>query len=206
MLPSFGPRLQVLWDFLGRWVDYAIIVKRDDLLDLNDALQHPGRVVAVDISTDLPEEGDVDLVAPLEGFLEAVSTGNALIVSGEFSTRACLECSRCSSPLEIDIQFEIDEQFPVVGVASSLSSQDFAKVADEEPFPLFDENHLMVEALLRQGLLLAMPVQTLCANGWDQPCPVADAQVEAVRKRVDTGRPEFSKLEELLGANREAEA
>jgi len=50
-------------------------MKRDDLLDLNDILQHPGRKLEVDISTELPEEEDIDLVKPLEGYLEAVSTG-----------------------------------------------------------------------------------------------------------------------------------
>ena len=193
-----GASTQPFWDLLNSEVHSIHIVKRDDLLDLNDALQHPGRVVAVDISTELPEEADVDLVAPLEGFLEAVSTGNALIVTGEFTTRVVLECARCSAPIETEVTFEIDEQFPVVGVASSLSSQDFAKVADDEPFPLFEENNLIVEDLLRQGLLLALPVQTLCEHGWDNPCPVADAQIEANRRRIEAGHPGLLMLENLL--------
>jgi uncharacterized metal-binding protein YceD (DUF177 family) len=176
---------------------------RDDLLDLNDVLQHPGRRLEVDISTDLPEEADVDLIKPLEGFLEAVSTGNILLVTGEFKTRAVLECARCSSPLEMDLQFEIDEQFPVEGTPSSLSAQDFARVAADEPFPMFEGNALQVEQLLRQALHLAMPVQALCAFGWDQPCPVADARGlrEAEEK---AGRPEFEKLSNLIQPEEES--
>ncbi|HVT12861.1 MAG TPA: YceD family protein [Fimbriimonadaceae bacterium] len=172
-------------------------MRREDLLDLNDVLQHPGRKVAVDISTELPDEADIDLVAPLEGFLEAVSTGNILLITGEFKTRAVVECARCTAPLEKDLQFEIDEQFPVEGIPSSLSQHDFARVVPDEPYALFEENNLIVEALLRQALLLAIPMQPLCEYGWDGPCPVA-AQRGVGKVAPAFGHPEMSKLSEFL--------
>lgn len=171
-------------------------MKRDDLLDLNDVLQHPGRKLAVDISTELPEEADVDLIKPLDGYLEAVSTGNLLLLTGKFKTRAVVECARCSSPLEVDVEFDVDEQFPVEGVPSSFSAQDYARVAPDEPYQLFEGNSLLVEALLRQGLIVSMPIQPLCSFGWEGPCPIA---LEKGRTgAADTGRPEFSRLSELL--------
>lgn len=163
---------------------------RDDLLDLNDALQHPGRKLAVDISTEMESESDLDLVKPVEGFLEAVSTGNLLLIEGEFSTRCVVECARCGAPLEKDVQFEMQEQFPVEGVPSSYASDDYARVVPDEPFPLFESNSLLVENLIRQGLLLNMPVQPLCDHGWDGPCPYAD---EFASKRKSNGGV-FSKL------------
>jgi len=172
-------------------------MRRDDLLDLNDVLQHPGRQLAVDISTELPEEADVDLIKPLEGFLEAISTGNLLLITGKFTTRAVLECARCAGPLEVDVEFELDEQFPVEGIPSSLSPQDSAKIAADEPFELFDGNSLLVENLIRQGLLLAMPVQSLCEYGWDGDCPQAAARGADIRKAM-SGRPEFEGLSNLL--------
>ena len=95
------------------------------------------------------------------------------------------------------MQFDVDEQFAVEGVPSGLSQQDFAKVVADEPYPLFDGNHLIVEALLRQALLLAMPIQPLCEFGWDGPCPVA-AQRSGNKLGASTGRPELSKLSEFL--------
>jgi len=172
-------------------------VKRDDLLDLNDVLQHPGRKVAVDISTELPEEADVDLLRPLEGFLEATSTGNLLLITGHFTTLAVLECARCSGPIEVEIAFDLEEQFPVEGIPSSLSAQDFAKVAPDEPFELFEENSLIVENLLRQGLLLSLPVQALCEFGWEGDCPQAKER-GAERAQAPAGRPEFERLSNLL--------
>lgn len=172
-------------------------MRRDDLLDLNDVLQHPGRSLAVDISTELPEEADLDLLKPLEGFLEAVSTGNLLLITGEFSTRAVFECARCTGPLETDLKFEIDEQFAVEGTPSSLDPKDSAKVSADEPFPLFEGNELIVENLLRQGLLLAIPVQPLCEFGWDGPCPQAVERGVAIPPPT-AARPEFDALQNLL--------
>lgn len=164
-------------------------MKRDDLLDLNDVLQHPGRTITVEVSTEMETEEDIDLVTPLEGYLEAVSTGNLLLLTGQFSTKAVVECSRCGNPVEVDVTFEIDEQFPVEGTPSSMSSQDMARVKDEEPYPLFDENNLMVEALLRQDLLIAMPLQVFCPDGCEAPkAPVAEEPPSA------TGRAEFRGL------------
>jgi len=171
-------------------------MRRDDLLDLNDVLQHPGRKLEVDISTELSQEEDLDLVKPLDGYLEAVSTGNILLLTGQFSTRLVLECARCSEPLEIDLVFPIEEQFPVEGVPSSYNSQDYARVTADEPHPLFEGNNLIVEALLRQQLLIEIPLQPLCEHGWDGDCPIA-------RKRgklpsAAQGRPEFEKLANLM--------
>lgn len=166
-------------------------MRRDDLLDLNDVLQHPGRKIEVDIATDLDEEGELDLLTPLSGYLEAVSTGNLLLLTGHFETRAVVECSRCSAPIEVDIAFDLDEQFPVEGTPSSLSHQDMARVKPDEPFPLFEENSLMVEALLRQDLLLAMPLKPECPGG------CADLPVEHFGKQAE-GRPEFEALKTLL--------
>jgi uncharacterized metal-binding protein YceD (DUF177 family) len=177
-------------------------MRRQDLLDLDDVLQHPGRKLAVDISTELPEEVDIDLATPIDGYIEAVSTGNLLLITGSFSTRIHTECARCSAALETDLQFEVDEQFSVEGVPSSLSAQDYARVVSDEPFPLFDENSLAVEALLRQDLLLAVPTQIFCSYGWDGDCPVArnlNAGLPASHREPEiwSGLSAFRGLEDL---------
>lgn len=160
-------------------------MKREDLLDLNDALQHPGRQIAVDIVSELPEEEDLELVEPITGFLEAVSTGNLLLLKGSFEAKLVLPCARCLAPLPTKFAFQLDEQFPVQGVPSSLSSQDYARVVDEEVYPLFDGNSLMVENLLRQALIVEIPNQPLCEAGWDAPCMIAESR--GVKRAVESG-------------------
>ena len=72
-------------------------------------------------------------------------------------------------------------------------------VADE-PFPLFEGNALIVESLVRQALLLAVPVQPLCQYGWDGPCPqAAERGLPAVAPAP--AREEFGALQNLLRAD-----
>lgn len=178
-------------------------MRRDDLLDLNEVLQHPGKKLEVDISSELPEETEVELARPLEGYLEAVSTGNLLLLNGKFETAVIAECARCGGPLEVPVDFEIEEQFPVEGVPSSYSAQDYARVAAEEPYQLFEGNSLLTEVLLRQDLLVAIPVQPLCSYGWDGPCPVAAAR--GTDKRDANVKVENPLAEAMRAAKEKAE-
>ncbi len=145
-------------------------MRRDGLIDLNDALQHPGRVAAESFSTMLDSEEDLGLVEPLTGELEAVSTGNALIISAEISTRVRTECSLCGRPLEVDLQFDMEDDFVVEGLASSYAREGFAKVVDDEPYPLFKDNALIRDEYLRQGLILNLPMQPECPPEDQEEC------------------------------------
>lgn len=171
-------------------------MKRDDLLDLNDALQHPGRKIGVDISTEMPGESEVELIEPVEGYLEAVSTGNLLLLTGEFKAKCIVECARCGAPLEKEVVYRVDEQFPVEGTASAFAHDDFAKIAAEEDYPLFEGNNLIVENLIHQGLVVNLPLQPLCQHGWDEECPV-ELERLGTRSTEESHRPEFDVLSSL---------
>ena len=179
-------------------------MRRPDLLDLNEVLQHPGKKIEVDVATELGGESDVELLGELEGALEAVSTGNLLLLTGRFAARAILECARCSAPIEIPVEFEVDEQFTVEGVAAGYGTGDYARVVADEPFPLFDGNSLLVDSLLRQDLIVSIPMQPLCQYGWDGPCP--NALAAGMDRGREKGRFEFAKLTALkMAGNIEAE-
>ncbi len=164
-------------------------MKKPPVIDLNDAVQHPGKHLDFELSTILEEEEDLDLLEPVTGRLDAVSTGNLLLITGEFKTSAVVECSRCLAPVQSDIAFHVDEQFPVEGVPSSGGGNTFAHVEAEEPYPLFHGNNLLYEELLRQNLLLALPQQVLCS----EDCPgIPKADGDEVH-----GHPAFEKLRQI---------
>ncbi len=168
-------------------------MKREDLLDLNDALQHPGRKMVFEISTDLTQEEDLDLLSPIVGTLEAESTGSILMLSGTFSTKLVLECSRCGHALEVVHEFDMEDDFPVEGIPSSWSHDSYAKVAPEdEPVPIFQENRLYRDRYVRQGFLVSLPLQPTCSKGWDEPCPFAEAR--GATKLKQEGHPAFGAL------------
>lgn len=167
------------------------------LLDLNEALQHPGKKIEVAIATDLEGSCDVELLSPVRGSLAAVSTGNLLLLTGHFNAGAIVDCARCGSPLEVGVEFDVEEQFPVEGVAACYGMNDFARVVLDEPYPLFEGNALIVDNLLRQDLIVAAPMQPLCQYGWEGPCPLAR---EFHSKADAAGRAELQKLAALKQA------
>ena len=136
------------------------------------------------------------MVQPLEGFLECLSTGNLLLVKGEFKTRLVLECSRCSEPFETDYSFEMSDEFPVIGTPSCYGTDDYARVnCEDEPYPLFQENSLMVEALLHQGLWANMPMRPLCESCQQEDSPKTQKLISSWTH--DDDEHPFEKLSEL---------
>lgn len=166
-------------------------MKRPKLVDLNDAVQHPGRIVEFAVETGLEEEEDVDLLRPITGRLEAVSTGNVLFVKGKLDAELVLECSRCLKPVEVRISVLVHEEFDVEGVPAGFGNRQHAEVTEEgEAYPLFDGNQLRWEDLVRQSLWLSMPARTICKDD----CP----GIEDYQPPDDGGRPELAALAQLL--------
>ncbi|HET6645543.1 MAG TPA: YceD family protein [Fimbriimonadales bacterium] len=171
-------------------------MRKPKLLDLNDAVQHPGRHVVVDLAANLEEEEDLDLLDPVSVTLDAVSTGNLLLVSGDAEAHMVMECSRCLSPVKLTIPFHIEEEFPVEGVPSGYGNREYAEVKEvDEAFPLFDGNSLRYEDLIRQSLWLNLPLRPLCRDD----CPgLPEAQQDE-----EHARPEFGALGKLLDDDEE---
>lgn len=187
-------------------------MKRDELLDLNEALQNPGKVLHFHVKTALEQEADLDLLEPVTGDIEAVSTGNILLLEGTFQARCVLECARCGAAIEQTLDIEMDDDFPVEGVPACYGGKNFAKVAPEpEPEPLFKDNNLIQDRYVRQGLLVSIPIQPLCEHGWDGPCPNAQGAKPGTGAKTRLEAPAVSALDQLeqlksqIGEDEEAE-
>jgi uncharacterized protein len=173
-------------------------MKRQGLLDLNEAIQHPGTKLRFEVSTALVDEENLDLAEPVQGTLDAVSTGNILLLKAEFVAKCVLECARCGEPLNQTVEFKMADEFDVDGTPSGYGTGEYAQVVEEEDYPLFNKNALMRDVYVRQGLLVNMPVQPLCEFGWDGPCPRAKAKAKAEQREEQLGHPAMQKLRELV--------
>ncbi|MEO7453480.1 MAG: DUF177 domain-containing protein [Fimbriimonadales bacterium] len=166
-------------------------MKRPKQVDLNDAVQHPGRVVPFEVETSLEEEEDIDLLRPITGKLEAASTGNMLFIDGSLKVEMVLECSRCLKPIEVRMDLQVHEEFTVEGVPAGFGNREYAEVKEEgEAYPLFDGNSLKWEDLVRQSLWLSMPTRAVCSDD----CPgMGDYEPLSGPER-----PELAVLSQLL--------
>lgn len=140
-------------------------------LDLNEVVQHPGRRVEYPIEVWLEREEAPPQSEPIRGTLVAESGGRILRLSGAFHTVVWLECGRCLEYYQLPIDFEIHEEFPLVGTPAGLNPQGFATVEDRDSFPVFEGNWLNADELLRQYLILELPIAPVCRPDCKGLCP-----------------------------------
>lgn len=165
-------------------------------LDLNDVVQHPGRRVEYPIELWLEREEAPPLAEPIRGALIAESGGRILRLSGAFHTVVWLECGRCLSYFQLPVAFELHEEFPLAGTPAGLSAYGYAEVEDRDSFPVFEGNWLYADDLLRQYLLLELPMAPVCREDCKGLCPTCgqnlnEASCDCAPK---TGHPAFEAL------------
>ena len=93
------------------------------------------------------------------------------------------------------MDFEICEQFDVEGASAASGASYYAKIVCDEPESIFDNNSLILDAFVRQLLILSLPAQNLCSYGWEGDCPVAKKQI--TKQQVVSGHPAFDRLKYL---------
>lgn len=102
---------------------------------------------------DLHSEAET-LVDPVRGELLVTRTSNQVLqVQGEFHTRVRMDCDRCGNPFELPVDFSLDEPLEVVeGPLSAIEVEEAVSPTGT----------LNATDLIRQGLLLSLPVRKLC--------------------------------------------
>ena len=108
-----------------------------------------------------PQDG-LNLTKPVKVSLHLVNTGLSVLVAGEIAAEAELECSRCLKKLRLPLSVKINEEYskrlplPAVkqGKPIELKEEDFV-------FPLDKDDTLDLDEMIRENLLLALPIQPL---------------------------------------------
>lgn len=132
-------------------------------IDLTELLQKVGSEADV-LQTEkvsFPED-DLTLTEPVKIKIHLINSGPSVLLHGEAQTEAQLECSRCLKTFKLPLTVEIEEEFtkePIVkksGKEIELRKEDFT-------YPIEKDNTIDLTELIRQELLLAMPIRTICS-------------------------------------------
>ena len=123
-------------------------------VDVRDLIRHPG----ASRSHRLPEPvADLQVTlarmpddAPVEGDLLLESVVEGILVSGRLSGPLTLTCARCLVEFEGRVDVDVQELF----------SRGPERAADE--YQLSPEGSLDLEPMVRDGVMLALPVSPLC--------------------------------------------
>jgi len=121
-------------------------------------------------------DDELKQTAPLaaKGVAEWVESISEIHVTGEFSTKLAAPCDRC---LETGT-FAVAEHFDLYyRPAATLETGEEIEIKDEDEIQVgfFDGEEISLEEILREQVLLALPVQRLCREECKGLCPSCGA-------------------------------
>lgn len=114
----------------------------------------------------LPEISRV--LGPISAELKVTNTGDAYLVTGSLSVEVELRCSRCLEPLQTRLEATCEQEF--------LKEPEF----DEEE-ELLEEQHVVegneldATSLIRETLLISVPMKVVCSPDCPGLCPSCGA-------------------------------
>ncbi len=168
-------------------------------LDLSEIARSVGMRAAHDVDEPCcPKSLDLACVSPIKGRLEMANTGSLVLVKGKIKTDVRLACSRCLTDLVLPVEAQVDEQFRVVqvGDAMVLMPEEEGEAASE----LVSDNALDLAELIRQNLLVAIPIQPLCTPDCKGLCPTCgrNLNIEQCTCQTEARESPFQALADLL--------
>jgi len=91
--------------------------------------------------------------------LELIPDGNKINAKGLLLAEWTAECRRCLEPVEGELKLNVSENFVEEGKTFNDEGIEASEKAD---FYFFDESDLNLEPLIRDAVLLALPLSPLC--------------------------------------------
>jgi uncharacterized protein len=109
---------------------------------------------------DVHLDDGIKMIGPLDGHVRMRRTNQGLLVDGWVELTLELSCNRCLKVYEQPMHVNFEEQFyPTVDVVSGLP---LAPFDEEEVFPIDDHHLVDLTEAIRQNVLTALPMVTIC--------------------------------------------
>ena len=114
----------------------------------------------------LATSGVVEVIHEHRGPKEIVAD---IRLKGRYSGRFQLPCARCTEPVQVPLAAEFDLIYRPLGADSDLPERSIT--APETEIGYYQEGSLLLEDVLREQVLLSLPVRTLCKPDCKGLCP-----------------------------------
>ena len=138
-------------------------------------------------------------LSTLDGDINMIRTGDDILVNGDLHTTLELSCSRCLEMFAMPVRFAIEEEFkPTIDVVTGAK---IPLTPDDEAETLIDARHqLDLTEVVRQNLILAMPMYPVCRSKCKGLCPHCgqnwnEAPCDCTLEEID---PRLAVLKQLL--------
>jgi uncharacterized protein len=152
----------------------------DLLLDIGMLARTPGMRYTHRFDIPAATIDELGAVAPVVGEFTLTNTGAALLLEGAVTSTLEMECTRCLSLTQQPVDAELEEAFDLI-TENTAYAQGEVKIIDENVEASVVEGTILnVGDLLRQSLLLAAPLQPLCAGGCTNGISVPEDELQPV--------------------------
>ena len=176
-------------------MEFKVIELERNPVDFDLALE-PG---AVDLGEEaqqigpLSAKGRAEVIHEHRGPKDIVAD---IRLKGSFEGKFEVPCARCVEPVEIPLGAEFDLIFRPLGVDGGAPER--AITAPETEIGYYQEDSLALEDVLREQVLLSLPVRTLCNEDCKGLCPRCGANRNNQPCKCDEG-PSDPRWEALAG-------
>ncbi len=134
--------------------------------------EHTGATRHYEVSEDIRGlDPEIQPRQPLTGDVTFMRTVDGILATGHLRTVVEMECSRCLRAVVVPVDFDVEETFlPTIDVVTGHA---LPIPEDVDPAALIDEHHILdLSEVIRQDILLALPVRPLCREDCLGLCPV----------------------------------
>lgn len=167
------------------------------MVDTHELGRRPGAMVR--LSREVPAPGDLgtDVIGVTEGSplrldlrLESVMEG--VLVSGTVHATATGECGRCLTPVQLDLELDLQELF-------AYPDKRPAADVDEDDLRELEGDLLDLEPALRDVVVPALPFQPVCRDDCPGLCPLCGIRLaDDPEHEHDVVDPRWAALQGLL--------
>jgi len=105
--------------------------------------------------------------------LELLKQGDCVQLSGQFSGRLGLICSRCAQNFDYELSLQFNQTFITDPKKANLSETDFFRSSDDKEdieMTFFNSDELDLEQLISEQIFLQRPFQPLCRENCQGLC------------------------------------
>jgi len=118
---------------------------------------------------DPEEDRIVGLGGPLSAWIKVYPAGRKIVVEGFLSTRLLLRCDRCLEPYS----WELSKDFRIyLSIAPFKGNAEVELLEDDLNLDFIDGNFLYPDQVIKEQLILHVPMKTLCAAECKGLCPI----------------------------------
>ncbi len=140
-------------------------------IEVDKLEEHGGKFVHVYQVNELPlDDPEVRLVGPGEVSGRVRRAGKEVELRGNLHAKVEVVCGRCLKPVELPISTEFTERF--VRAVSWAAEEQHELHEEDLNIGVFDGKAIELDDLVREELLLAVPVNVLCSQDCKGLCPI----------------------------------